>query len=252
LADCPYELYWYDKQTGSTYSYTYHTTALGNGQTQVQIIGLTVSFAVIEAYQGTSAYTVDTVQTGKATRAVQYAREIVSKYSDKSDCEKLLAYKEEICALVEYDHAAGNVTSGSAYGDEWQMISVFDRDPNTNVVCEGYAKAFQYLCDLTEFQDPTIACYTVSGTLYSANSASRHMWNIVMVGEKSYLVDVTNSESGTVGANNGLFLVGADGSIDGGYRFVLNGVSLCYTYDSDAESIYGTKVLAISNNSYSI
>jgi hypothetical protein len=131
------------------------------------------------------------------------------------------------------------------------MISVFDRDPRTNVVCEGYAKAFQYLCDLTEFQDPTIACYTVEGTLYETDDALRHMWNIVTVGEKNYLVDVSNSESDAVGANNGLFLVGTDGSIDGGYRFVLNGVSICYKYNSDAESIYGTKVLTISNSSYS-
>lgn len=30
-----------------------------------------------------------------------------------------------------------------------ELIWVFDGDSSTNVVCEGYAKAFQYLCDLS-------------------------------------------------------------------------------------------------------
>lgn len=40
------------------------------------------------------------------------------------------------------------------------MIYVFDGDEATNVVCEGYAKAFQYLCDLDG-----ITYYSVSGTM---------------------------------------------------------------------------------------
>ena len=60
-------------------------------------------------------------------------------------------------------------------------------------VCEGYAKAFQLLCDLTTFNN-NIACYTVSGVMTGATGAGNHMWNVVhMDDENSYLVDVTNS-----------------------------------------------------------
>ena len=74
----------------------------------------------------------------------------MDKYQGRSDYEKLAAYCREICGLVSFDYAA--TANGVPYGDPWQLVNVFDGDPATNVVCEGYAKAFQYLCDLSEFK----------------------------------------------------------------------------------------------------
>ena len=59
-----------------------------------------------------------------------------------------LGFKNEICNLVDYNNAAADSSTQTAYGDPWQMIWVFDENAETKVVCEGYSKAFQYLCDL--------------------------------------------------------------------------------------------------------
>ena len=53
------------------------------------------------------------------------------------------------------------------------------------------------------------------------------MWNIVKLDGNNYLVDVTNSDAGTVGADGGLFLAGGTGSVQDGYT--VHAVS--YTYD---------------------
>ena len=115
----------------------------------------------------------------------------------------MLAFRDEICELVSYNAAAAGESYTDGYGDPWQLIYVFDGDDSTNVVCEGYAKAFQYLCDLSG-----LTCYTVTGAMAGGTGEGPHMWNIVTLGDENYLVDVTNSDAGTVGQNGGLFLAG--------------------------------------------
>lgn len=114
------------------------------------------------------------------------------------------SYKEEICDLTSYNYDA--VKPGVAYGDPWQMIYVFDGDESTNVVCEGYAKAFQYLCDMSDFLDPGYNCCSVTGMMRGGTGEGPHMWNIVTIGDGNYLVDVTNSDDGTAGERGGLFM----------------------------------------------
>lgn len=156
LTDCPYELYWFDKTQG--YS-------VDNATVNTQ---LDFKFAVADAYKGEGEYAVDTAKTGAGTSAIANATAIVEENYGKSDLEKLNAYRAEICGLVSYDFEAAN--GGIAYGDPWQLIYVFDNDPETNVVCEGYAKAFQYLCDLSEFED-YVLCNTVTGTMNGGTGA---------------------------------------------------------------------------------
>ena len=96
-------------------------------------------------------YMVNAAQLLAAKQAREKALEIVEANKDKSDYEKLLAYKDWICRLADYDRDAVNLTP-DRYGAPWQLISVFDGNPETKAVCEGYAKAFQYLCDLSEFE----------------------------------------------------------------------------------------------------
>lgn len=133
-----------------------------------------------------------------AKKAAANAKMIVNEFSSYTEPEKLLAYKEIICNLTSYNE---DVTDWDEYGDPWQLIYVFDGDDSTNVVCEGYSKAFQYLCDLSD-----ITCYTVSGIMSGGTGAGPHMWNIVANNGKYYLADITNSDEGTVGAGGGLFL----------------------------------------------
>ena len=84
-----------------------------------------------------------------------------------------------------------------------------------------------------------------------------HMWNIVRIDGKSYLVDVTNSDTRTVGdpADNGgttpLFLaVPTSGSVAEGYTFRLpNGQTITYKYDDETLNLYGkdNPILKLAN-----
>lgn len=237
LLDCPYEFYWFDKTTGWSCSGSF----LGNSVTSVQI-----SFFVASAYRsGSEDFTIDTGKTSAAAATPEKAQDIVNKYAGLSDYEKLLAYKNEICDLVDYNHTAAD-DDNTPYGDPWQIIYVFDEDKNTNVVCEGYAKAFQYLCDLSAFNDAV--CYTVTGTMSGGTGAGSHMWNIVTLEGENYLVDVTNSDSGSVGQNGGLFLSAPDsGSWDDCYSFQV-GTSLVKFYYADR--MYGENILTLASSDY--
>ncbi len=228
LMDCPYELYWFDKTKG--------VEATGSGLT------VTISFAVADEYKA-GDYTVSS-NLATVHTAAENARRIVEKYEGQSDYEKMVGYRKEICDLVSYNTDAAEKPT-TPYGNPWQLIWVFDKNATTNVVCEGYAKAFQYLCDMSDFANAT--CYTVTGTMYGATGAGPHMWNIVTLGGKNYLVDVTNCDEGTVGADDKLFLAGADGSISSGY--IVNG-SVGYIYDKEQILLYDNTILTLSNSKY--
>ena len=251
LADCPYELYWYDKVTGVE-GYVLQSASLsqnGNALTFDEDAKMVFSFSVAYGYRSYALpYRVDAAQAQAAAAAVENANAIVEQYSTcSSDYEKLLAYKEEICALTDYNTAAAE-NSAVPYGDPWQLVYVFDGREDTTVVCEGYAKAFQYLCDRTVWEDA--ACYTVSGTLSSAASEGPHMWNVVSLGADNYLVDVTNSDTGSAGADGSLFLAGAAGSPAEGYTLEVNGNAIRYTYDENTKNLFGTGLLTLAGTSY--
>lgn len=249
MANCPYELYWYDKLVGCQYDFAYDATIMSNGEVIVKVNKLTLGMAVSSAYAGGAPYVTDPQKTSEAAKAAEYALEIVQENSGKSDYEKLVAYKNAICELVEYNENA-SICYNQGYGDPWQLIYVFDRDPTTNVVCEGYAKAFQYLCDLTTFSDETFACYTVEGVLEGGVGDGSHMWNVVTLNGNNYLVDVTNSAAGTVGADGELFLVGVDGDATE-YSKAVNGLSsLSYKYGEESQSVYDESVLSLNAEDY--
>ncbi|MBR1584601.1 MAG: hypothetical protein IJ662_03575, partial [Clostridia bacterium] len=255
LLDLPYELYWYDKSAGLSWMLPGVGGTSNNGEWSWRIAGdITVRMSVIAAYstdKTTGTTTTDQARIRAAIQAVANAHKIVEQYADKSDYEKLAGYRDEICALVAYDYDALASMGGSdfAYGDPWQLISVFDGDETTNVVCEGYAKAFRYLCDLTSF-DGDISCYTVTGLMGDELDQERHMWNIVTMEDgKNYLVDVTNSDDGTVGSDGSLFLAGFDsGSPDVGYWFKAQ-EPILYVYDMGVD-LYSEAELTISATHY--
>ena len=251
LLDRPYEFYWFDKTRadGTPGGWEYSGELSGD-----YVLAARVKFYVAAAYQSTSVtgddkyFTTDTGKTSAAAATPAKAQAIVDQYAGRSDYEKLLGYKNEICALVDYNHAAADNDS-TPYGDPWQIIYVFDGDKNTNVVCEGYAKAFQYLCDLSAFNDAV--CYTVTGTMSGGTGAGSHMWNIVTLEGENYLVDVTNSDSGSVGQDGGLFLSAPDeGSWDQRYRFLIGGQTISFDYDFDTESLYDSSILTLASSDY--
>lgn len=237
-ADCPYEMFW----RSDRFTWGYSTAQSGG---RVAVRDLTVRIEVARDYRGGGATATNASKIAAANQALENARAIVERYQELPDMDKLAAYREEICRLVSYDAdaARGNLP----YGNPWQMIYVFDGDPGTNVVCEGYAKAFKYLCDLSDFQGD-VACRLASGTMGSES----HMWNVVRMGDgKNYLVDVTNCDSGAVGADDKLFLAGAAGSEDGRRHAVSKGpLREVYTYGAEQLGLYTDGYLALSDTDY--
>ena len=252
MRENPYEFYWYDKTAGVTCTYT---AALGSGATTFDF---TFSFAVSSDYaDGGDAYTVSAEGAQAAAAAAEAAQAIVDSCSSCNVMERLEAYKDAICELVSYNEEAAS--DSSSYGGAWQLIYVFDGDEGTNVVCEGYAKAFQYLCDLTWPDSDEVACYTVTGTMVGATGAGGHMWNIVVVDGESYLVDVTDSDEGTIGEYGELFLASlatASETAAEGYDYTfsisektiegentittISGGEVSYAYDEETLQLYGS------------
>ena len=258
LADCPYELYWYDKTigvsgSGTPFSYNkiYQYVSFRADQS------ITYQFYVAKGYAAGPVYNlqdedgntidaylqVDKTKINRVNKAIDTANKVVTNAKTKTDYEKLKYYKNWICDQVTYDHAAAG--GGADYGDPWQLISAFDGDSSTNIVCEGYAKAFMYLCELTSF-DTDIQCITVTG-----KTSAGHMWNIVnMEDGKNYLVDVTNCDSGTAGYPDMLFLAGyKSGNKNDGYNYkTANPNGLTYKYDAETLELYDKELIISSSN----
>lgn len=234
LADFPYDLYWFDKVAGVS-----ALPITSSSGAKCIVFYFTVSSEYRqnassgEAYNAAD-YEVKPDLTAAAVTAAANAQQIVKEYEAYSDYEKLLAYKDKICQLTSYNGSAASSSYSGGYGNPWQMIWVFDGDSATNVVCEGYSKAFQYLCDQSEFENE-ILCYSVVGYLNPSNQASpddgAHMWNVVTVNGSSYLVDVTNCDGGY-----SLFLRGGTTNTYGGYTFA----GQKFFYDSQATALWGT------------
>ena len=237
-SDCAYEMFW----RGTEYTYKFSYSIQGN---RASVRNLTITFQVAEAYQNGGETAVSGDKVAAAKKAAENAKAIVDKYQDKSDYEKLAAYCQEICRLVSYDYAAAG--NDVPYGDPWQLVNVFDGDPDTNVVCEGYAKAFQYLCDLSEF-DGDIVCRIVTGS----KGGGDHMWNVVQMEDgKNYLVDVANCDSGSIGAPDKLFLAGGTRE-DGGRAYImpLNPGAMAYAYRDEQKDLYTDGYLELSGSAY--
>ncbi|MCD8254751.1 MAG: hypothetical protein LUC36_04290 [Oscillospiraceae bacterium] len=238
LYDCPYEMYWCDKTVGISLD----TSFSGSGEQLTAEI--TFTFAVATGYMSEDGTEVDAYKAAAAVEAAENAQNIAAKYDELSDYDKLTAYKDEICALVSYstDYATAD------YGDIWQLVWVFDGDETTNVVCEGYSKAFQYLCDLSCFD--SAYCYTVSGALTGTTSSGGHMWNIVCLSGVSYMADITNSDSGMAGQDGELFMVCADDAVESsasGYSFSAGSKTITYAYDGTTLALYSAGVTTLGS-----
>ncbi|MDR0986116.1 MAG: hypothetical protein LBL98_00255 [Ruminococcus sp.] len=114
-------------------------------------------------------------------RAVAYADKKVQKFlaeipEDMSSTQKLLAAHDFIIEECVYDLEYEN--GYTAYA-----AIVYGR-----ALCEGYAKAFQYICE--EFGIPCVIAVGMS-----PNSDNGHAWNKVKVGKNWYNIDVTNDDT---------------------------------------------------------
>lgn len=260
--DYPLSFYWYG------YSYAFYD----NRPQYAGRTGTVVFLVTAQSYRPDgdldNYYAFDPSVLDRVNAAARRAQEIADENAAKSDYEKLRAYMVRICELVRYDHKAA--ADGGAAGknsNPWNLINTFDGDPDTNVVCAGYALSFQYLCDRTDWQGDT-ACYTVTGNL----NGGYHMWNIVHIDGASYIVDVTGCDYDYSGSGPDLsaylkyterfFLIGGEPDSHGswtvnleewkipGSGYWLPAATRQYDYSSFTLSAYPNGILNLSPTAY--
>ena len=266
--DCAYELYWFDRyRTGVSRRYPACWFVYDDAQQDYAVLvdeggAVSISLSVLEQYAGDAAYTVDTALTSGARQAAANARRIVDAYADCSDFTKLYAYAAEICRRVQYNTPAAGSGWDNREQNPWKLIWVFDGDPDTNVVCEGYSLAFQYLCELSCF-DSGVRCFMVSG-----DAGGAHAWNLVRMDDgKYYVVDVTWMDGGWADSlsgdrpvtaalvsqlpGGGWFLVGGSGSVSKGYTVATRGGASSFRrYYDDTVAANSAAVLALAPGAY--
>jgi len=123
LADCPYELYWYDKTIGYHFSYPgfeYDSGKICYRKDAVFELRMTVA-EEYAAWGGASSYETSATQVKAAKTAVANAKKIVQENQGKDDVAKLRAYKNIICELTEYNDEATRDRDRD-YGNPWQLI----------------------------------------------------------------------------------------------------------------------------------
>lgn len=239
----PSALYWYDKTAGiSIPSFTYSR----DGNT-ITITKVNFSFEVSQDYYGSNFY-VNADKASAATAAIKNAESIVSASERMGIEERIKYYFTTVCDLITYNAEVAD-DDDWPYGDPWQIVYVFDNDDSTQVVCEGYSKAIQYLCDLTWPSGSPVTCYSVSGKLYVDGSTNgAHMWNVIDVYGERFLLDATNYDSNASYLNGistgwylGRSLNGETYDSSTGVEIeIYNGKSGFYKYDDTTLAIYPT------------
>lgn len=106
---------------------------------------------------------------------------------------------------VEYDY------SGSSFDSFTIKGALIDR----KAVCEGYSKAFKFLCDFAK-----IPCLIISGTAKNYNGmVQNHAWNIVNINGDYYHVDSTWNRDSLEKLGLSLYLNISDKFISGNHTW---------------------------------
>ena len=250
--DCPYELYWFDKTRGFSYGFVGSYTVDGSGELHVPpsyVISYYVSGDCAPEHTA-GGFVTDPTVGWQVQSAVSNIRGIVADAEGLDDRSKLNRYKQEICDRVSYNYSAAGGGYSYNYGNPWQLIWVFDNDSSTNVVCEGYSKAFQYLCDLSSFK--AVICYSVHGDMAVDGRSGGHMWNIIRMPDgKNYIADITNCDSGSIGSPDLLFLkvfsatAGSFAGKDLVYSFNCGYSTVEYSYDPEMYGLFSENDLTL-------
>lgn len=130
------------------------------------------------SYYGDTVYSVALQYSRSASEAQRLnkdfeaaAQKIIDKAMKKDDVfSQLVVFNDELCDMTTYTR------SGPSYISEADGPLL-----NGKALCEGYSKAFMYLC-----QSVGIECICVKGYAGAA-----HMWNMIKVDGKWYNMDVT-------------------------------------------------------------
>ena len=100
--------------------------------------------------------------------------------NDLSTYGKYKYLAESICNLVEYAHDELEAQNTDRI---YSLVGVF---VDGRAVCEGYAKAYEYLC-----KKAGLFCEQISGRDLNNEDSPAHAFNYIKLGNKYYFVDVT-------------------------------------------------------------
>ena len=127
-------------------------------------------------YLADGFYSKEDVETYEA-KIMQVKNQIISQVEGKTIYEKIKLIHNYLIDSIQYE---GTLTQSHIYDIYGALI-------NRTCVCEGYAKAFQYLMNEIGVEN-TIVIGTATN---SKNETENHAWNYVNLDGKWYAVDVT-------------------------------------------------------------
>ncbi len=113
------------------------------------------------------------------------------KLYEGSDYEKELKIHDWICQNVDYDEEGLNSKSVARLFLSHSIVGVFARH---RAQCEGIAKAVKVLLNAVD-----VRCIVATGTAVGNGQNGPHAWNVVIINDKPYQVDMTWD----IGSNQG-------------------------------------------------
>lgn len=194
----PQYFFWCDTMVGI------HVYA--NPRDSSRISRVRLSFGIIDGYRGKNLqrkvgkdYTVywgDIANTTADERNIARYGNWAARLN-ATPAQKAALIDALICSLTDYDYTVTQETDENR--EAFQLAKVFRGE---RVVCEGYAKAFKYLCDRAG-----VNCAIVRGDADRGDGVRiSHAWNSVEIDGEWYLVDSTNNDE----MDGRFLLIGAD------------------------------------------
>ncbi|MEE0929932.1 MAG: hypothetical protein UIM53_02945 [Acutalibacteraceae bacterium] len=177
----------------------------------VNTLVISISAAPEFEVEGTNGEKIDTEKTKAAyDRTMKTVNEIIENNEGLSDYEKVVNYISCIKYMTDYDYdfvKKNEITEN--YNPEsyipHTMLNAFDNDESTKVVCSGFAQAFQFLCDNTEFTG-NVKAYILGG--------DNHAWNVITMDDGlTYSFDLTYLDGRDISSSKYLMPSTFDGAI---------------------------------------
>lgn len=107
----------------------------------------------------------------------QIKNQIISSLEGMNDYQKIKAIHDYLIDTIEYE---SDLSQNNLYDIYGALVA-------KKCVCEGYAKAFQYLMNEIGVENTIV----IGKGTNSKNQTESHAWNYVKIGENWYAVDVT-------------------------------------------------------------
>ena len=221
------EVFWLSGRSSVSYMGSWSYSTRGNTCTVMYQADLVVwlnypGFDIRQSkYQDTAALTAAMAQRD------QLVQQILADCPQDSAYDQVVYFNDVLTARNAYNSAVALGQSSQAEEDAWECISALVGNSGTaGPVCEGYARAFQVLCNAVN-----IPCVLVDGEAktHPEDHPEDHMWNYVQIDDGWYAVDVTwndpyvssDPETKTTGYEcHDWLLLGSDSEVAPGYTFL--------------------------------